>query len=213
MGDDTELRLGRTLADRIVRVGPRTVSAERLIAGADVLCACSGGPGFAPGLIRRALADETVPVAAQIDPYVELTRDGELGLMFPPGDAVTLAGQIKRLTEHPALRRDLRGRAKGSIAAVEDVAAGFERLYRTVCARRHDESGNRGAATEGLSPPRDPRRPAHAHRPLIRLRDPGRDAAVDGARGAVWGRSRSPTTTRSRARSPRARSPTSSGSR
>ena len=143
MGDDTELRLGRTLADRIVRVGPRTVSAERLIAGADILCACSGGPGFAPGLIRRALANETVPVAAQIDPYVDVTRDGELGLMFPPGDAVTLAGQIKRLTEHPALRRDLRGRAKGSIAAVEDVAAGFERLYRTVCARRHDESGNR----------------------------------------------------------------------
>jgi len=137
----TELRVSRILRDRIHVVGPADASAAQVIAGADVLCACSGGPSVAPGLIRKALANNTVPVAAHIDPYIELTADGELGLLFPPGDAITLAGQLERLAVSPDLRRDLTKRGPKAVAEWPAVASRFEEIYRRIAARRHDPRG------------------------------------------------------------------------
>ena len=142
IADDAELRLGRNLSERVARVGPDDASADRLIAGADLLCACSGGPGSSPGLVRKALANGTVPVVAQIEPYADLAQEGELGLLFPAGDAVTLAGQIERLAAHPTLQRDLRRRAEGTVAGIDEVADRFERIYLGICERRHDPRGN-----------------------------------------------------------------------
>ena len=56
----------------------------------------------------------------------------------------------------------------------------------------------------------DRRRPAHAHRPLGRLRDAGRGAAGNRARNRDSARSPSPTTTRSQARSTPPRRPPAS---
>jgi hypothetical protein len=138
----TELRISRLLSDRIHSVGPGDATAAEVIAGADVLCACSGGPGVAPGLIRKALANGTVPVASHIDPYEELTRDGELGLLFPAGDAITLAGQLERLASTPALRRDLAAAAKGAAGGWGAVVDSFEGIYERLAERRHDPRGN-----------------------------------------------------------------------
>jgi predicted metal-dependent phosphoesterase TrpH/glycosyltransferase involved in cell wall biosynthesis len=138
----TELRLSRVLRDRIHQVGPGAAAADAVIAGADVLCACSGGPHAAPALIRKALANGTVPVVSHIDPYEELAADGELGLLFPPGDAITLAGQLERLTGGAALRRDLARGATRSVASWDDVAGRFETIYRGLAERRHDPRGN-----------------------------------------------------------------------
>jgi predicted metal-dependent phosphoesterase TrpH/glycosyltransferase involved in cell wall biosynthesis len=137
----TELRISRLLRDRIHRVGPGDATPAQLVAGADVLCACSGGPGVAPGLIRKALANGTVPVASHVNPYTELTGDGEVGLLFPPGDAITLAGQLERLAGSAALRRDL---VRGASRAVDDwvtVAHRFESIYERLAERRHDPRG------------------------------------------------------------------------
>jgi predicted metal-dependent phosphoesterase TrpH/glycosyltransferase involved in cell wall biosynthesis len=140
--EPTELRLGRALRDRVHRVGPGESEPERLIAAADVLCACSGGPDAAPGLIRKALATGTVPVTSQIDPYVELTGDGEAGLLFPPGDAITLAGQLERLLSGSGPRLEIGRRARARVQRWDAVTGQLERGYRRVAARRHDPAGD-----------------------------------------------------------------------
>jgi predicted metal-dependent phosphoesterase TrpH/glycosyltransferase involved in cell wall biosynthesis len=138
----TDLRLSRALRDRVRIVGPSDAERERVIAGADVLCACSGGPIAVPGLIRAALANGTVPVASHIPPYAELTRDGELGLLFQPGDAITLAGQLSRLAGSAALRRELISGARATVDDWATIGDRFEQVYRRISGRRHDPRGN-----------------------------------------------------------------------
>ena len=75
--------------------------------------------------------------------YNELTRDGEIGLLFPPGDAITLAGQLERLLASAALRRELRRARRAARSATgATVADQVEEIYERVCARRHDPRGN-----------------------------------------------------------------------
>ena len=136
------MRLARRLRDRVHVLGPRQATPEELIAGADVLCAASGGPRTAPGLLRKALASRTVPVASQLPLYRELVADGERGLLFPAGDAFTLAGQMQRLIAEPGLRVDLLKGAKGAVRDWDAVVDQVEETYRGICARRHDPAGN-----------------------------------------------------------------------
>ena len=140
--DGTEVRIAQRLRDRVRVVRPGDCTPEALVAGADVLVAASGGPRLAPGLIRAALASRTVPVCSQLPLYTELTRDGEIGLLFQPGDAITLAGQLERLLKSSALRRELRTKARGAVRDWSAVADQVEEIYRRTCARRHDPRGN-----------------------------------------------------------------------
>ncbi len=138
----TELRLSQRLRDRVHIVRAGEASPEALIAGADVVCAASGGPRVSPGLIRMALASGAVPVVSQIALYSELIADGDRGLLFPPGDAITLAGQLERLVADESLRRDLVGRAGGAIRDWSSVADQLDGIYARIAARRHDPRGN-----------------------------------------------------------------------
>ena len=202
-----EVRIARRLRDRVHLVGPREASPEELIAGADVACVASGGPRLAPGLVRKALATGTVPVASRLSIYEELTGDGERGLLFPPGDAVTLAGQLERLIAEPRLR----GRA-GSRRARRDPPTGersptssrtstcrFARAATIPAATRPCAGDSRGGARFTSTSTCTPTTRRIAPR---RSRSCWRQPVIAG-----WARSRSPTTTRSRARSPRVRSP------
>ncbi|MGE5636890.1 MAG: PHP domain-containing protein, partial [Nocardioidaceae bacterium] len=96
-----------------------------------------------PQLLLRALAGGAVPVAARLSQDEEALRDGELGLLFEPRDADTLAAQLARLLSEPELADGFARR----IAAVHPelewsrVAAEYERLYAEVAARRHDPDG------------------------------------------------------------------------
>jgi hypothetical protein len=110
--EPTELRLGRALRDRVQRVGPRETEPERLIAGADVLCACSGGPSAAPGLIRKALATGT------------------------------LAGQLERLLSGAGPRGHLPRGAGSRVPGWDAVADGVESTYARLAARRLDPRGD-----------------------------------------------------------------------
>jgi predicted metal-dependent phosphoesterase TrpH len=83
-----------------------------------------------------------VPVASQLPVYRELVGDGERGLLFPPGDAFTLAGQLERLVAEPGLRTDLLKGARGSVRDWGAVTDQVEEIYRSICARRHDPAGN-----------------------------------------------------------------------
>jgi len=135
-------RLSRRLSERVTAVGPADGSPDELIASADVLCVASGGSRPAPGLVRQALASGTVPVVSHLPIYEELTEDGELGLMFPPGDAITLAGQLARLIAEPSLREQLGRRGPRSIGGWSATADQLEEIYERVRARRHDPHGD-----------------------------------------------------------------------
>jgi predicted metal-dependent phosphoesterase TrpH/glycosyltransferase involved in cell wall biosynthesis len=141
-GDSTELRLAHGLRDRVRIVRPGEASPESLIAAADVLCVASGGSRVAPGLVRQALACGAVPVASQIALYDELLADGERGLLFPPGDTITLAGQLERLLASPVLRRQLARKGRGAVRDWGAVTDQVEQIYARVAARRHDSRGN-----------------------------------------------------------------------
>jgi predicted metal-dependent phosphoesterase TrpH/glycosyltransferase involved in cell wall biosynthesis len=141
--DAGEVRIAKRLRGRVRVLGPREASPEDLIASADVVCAASGGPQAAPGLVRAGLASGTVPVASRLPLYEELTADGQRGLLFPPGDAVTLAGQLERLIRDPRLRMELARAGRDSVRDWDSTIDKVEEIYARLCARRHDPDGNR----------------------------------------------------------------------
>jgi predicted metal-dependent phosphoesterase TrpH/glycosyltransferase involved in cell wall biosynthesis len=140
--DGGEVRVGRRLRERIAALGPRQASPAELIAGADVVCVASGGPRVAPGLVRKGLGLGAVPVASQLPLYEELTGDGQRGLLFPPGDAITLAGQLERLIREPRLRRELTRAGRDSTRDWEATTDQVEEIYQRLCARRHEGGGD-----------------------------------------------------------------------
>ena len=136
-------RLNRKLRERVRVLRPADVEPEELIAGADIVCAASGGPRPAPSLIRGAFAAGAVPVAAQIAPYEELiSEDGKCGYVFPPGDSITLAGQIERLLRDDALRARMAKSSSGLTRTYAEVGDQLEDIYGRMIARRHDPRGN-----------------------------------------------------------------------
>jgi predicted metal-dependent phosphoesterase TrpH/glycosyltransferase involved in cell wall biosynthesis len=137
-----DLRTSQRLRERIRAVGPGAGLPESVIAAADVLCVASGGPRAAPRLLRTALATGTVTVASHLDVYEELLGDGERGLLFPVGDAITLAGQLARLLEDPGLRGRLASSGHRGVRDWGAVADQLEATYERVAARRHDPRGN-----------------------------------------------------------------------
>ena len=140
--DEGDIRIARRLRDRVRVLGPRETQTDELIAAADVVCVASGGPRAAPTLVRTALGSGTVPVASDLPIYGELTGDGQRGLLFPPGDVLTLAGQLERLIGEPRLRAELVRGARGAIRDWDEVTDQVEEIYRRLCARRHDPHGN-----------------------------------------------------------------------
>jgi predicted metal-dependent phosphoesterase TrpH len=92
------------------------------------------------------MAGGAVPLVARLPQYEELLRDGELGLLFEPRDALTLAAQLERLLRDSKL-------LKGYTDAIADaradldwsrVADEFEALYERVASRRHASDGQPG---------------------------------------------------------------------
>jgi predicted metal-dependent phosphoesterase TrpH/glycosyltransferase involved in cell wall biosynthesis len=135
--------LPRAIRDRVRFVGPEHGSEAQHLAAADVVVAASNGVAPAPQLLLRAMAGGAVPVASRLPVYEEVLRDGDLGLLFEPRDADTLAAQITRLMREPGLRSDL----ARNVAGIRDdlqwsrAADEFEDLYAQVAARRHSREG------------------------------------------------------------------------
>jgi predicted metal-dependent phosphoesterase TrpH/glycosyltransferase involved in cell wall biosynthesis len=143
--DGGEPRMSRRLRERVHVLGPRSARPEELIAAADVVCVASGGPRAAPGLIRAGLGSGTIPVASHLPLYEELTREGETGLLFPPGDAITLAGQLERLATDDVLAKRLRAAASGATRDWAATTDQVEEIYARTTARRHDPAGDEAA--------------------------------------------------------------------
>jgi glycosyltransferase involved in cell wall biosynthesis len=140
------ISLPRRLRDRVSLVGPADGSEAQHLARAQVAVAASHGAAPAPQLVLRALAGGAVPVVSRLPQYEEALTDGELGLLFEPRDALTLAAQLERLITDPEL---LEGYQR-KIAAAHDslgwsrVADEFEDLFERIAARRHSANGRPG---------------------------------------------------------------------
>ena len=113
-----------------------------MIAASDVVCLASGGPRPAPSLIQHAFSARAIPVAARIDAYAELVGEEETGLMFPPGDVITLSGQLQRLLTQDQLRSRLARASAARARSWSDVADDLEVIYERLCSLRHDPEGS-----------------------------------------------------------------------
>jgi len=106
-------RLG--LSDRLFFLGQRP-SAVEFAAAVDVGVCSSDSEGLSNAILE--LQAGGVPmVATRTGGNPELVREGETGLLFPPGDARGLADGVTRLLGDPALARQLGARARAEVAA------------------------------------------------------------------------------------------------
>ena len=139
------ISLSRRLRERVSLAGPADGSEAQHLARATIAVAASSGTAPAPQLVLRALAGGAVPVVTRLPQYEEALREGELGLLFEPRDALTLSAQLERLVSDPALVGGYARRIEAVHPQLEwsRTADGFEALFEEIAARRH---GN-GSAT------------------------------------------------------------------
>lgn len=132
--------LSKRMRERVSFAGRNDGGIDEHLAAADIAIAASAGVAPSPGYVTRAVASGAVPLASSLPPYIEALQDGELGLLFEPGNAEALAAQLDRLIVDSELRARLHAAAAEHAAANtwDHVAARFERIYREVSARRHD---------------------------------------------------------------------------
>ena len=135
--------LSRRMRERVTLAGPADGSEAQYLARATIAVAASAGSAPAPQLVLRSMAGGAVPVVSRLPQYEELLREGELGPLFEPRDALTLAAQLERLLRDPKL---LSGYSDAIRAARQDIdwsraADEFEELYERIAARRHDADG------------------------------------------------------------------------
>jgi predicted metal-dependent phosphoesterase TrpH/glycosyltransferase involved in cell wall biosynthesis len=135
--------LARAIRDRVRFVGPASGSQAQHMAAADLVVGASNGVAPAPQMLLRAMGGGAVPVASRLPLYEEVLDDGELGLLFEPRDADTLAAQLARLVGDTELRGELAARVAERHESLNwsRVADEFEALYRELAARRHDPEG------------------------------------------------------------------------
>ncbi|MBM4355884.1 MAG: glycosyltransferase family 4 protein [Deltaproteobacteria bacterium] len=108
----------------------------------------STGEGL-PRVLLEGMAAGLVPVVSRVGGMPDLVRDGENGLVFPPGDAEALARCLRSLANNPKLCARLSARARKAaarytfpqLARLLDIrlrAVGIEhRLERPRFLRRH----------------------------------------------------------------------------
>jgi glycosyltransferase involved in cell wall biosynthesis len=133
--------LSRRLRERVRLAGPADGSEAQHLARATIAVAASAGAAPAPQLVLRALAGGAVPVVSRLPQYEESLRDGELGLLFEPRDALTLAAQLERLVSEPELVEHFAGRIAEARPDLEwsRVAEEFEALFEEIAGRRHGD--------------------------------------------------------------------------
>ena len=105
-------------AGRIAFLGSRTRDeALRIVAGAEAALLSSAWENL-PHAAVEALAVGVPVVSTAVGGVPEIVRDGENGLLVPPGRPDALAAAISRILEEPGLRNRLAARAKPSVAGL-----------------------------------------------------------------------------------------------
>jgi len=122
---------------------PSGVIVARNVQHAQVMAAwagCSVGivpsvwPDPCPQVTMEAMAMAKPLVASATGGLTDLVRDGESGLLVPPGDAAALRDAVQRLIDEPALgaRMGEAGRARAGRYMASTVVTEIERIYEEV---------------------------------------------------------------------------------
>jgi len=98
----------------------------RLFRAADAALLSSAWENF-PHAVVEALAVGCPVIATAVGGIPEVVRDGENGLLVPPGDPEALAGALRRFFDDDELRRRLAAAASESVAAYTEEAV-FTRI-------------------------------------------------------------------------------------
>ncbi|MBA3787777.1 MAG: glycosyltransferase family 4 protein [Actinobacteria bacterium] len=134
-----ERRAGQLdLGERVHFLGPRTrFEVLELFRAADASVLSSAWENF-PHTLVEALAVGTPVVATAVGGVPEIVRDGENGLLVPPGDPLALAAALRRYLEDPELQERLRSAAAPSVEHLrpERIYGRLEELLTQVASRR-----------------------------------------------------------------------------
>ncbi|GIU93845.1 MAG: glycosyl transferase family 1 [Gaiellaceae bacterium] len=142
-GDGPELEEARAEAQRL-RLDDRVrflgaldrQGVLTLFRAADASLISSTWENF-PHTVVESLAVGTPVVATAVGGVAEIVRDGENGLLAPPGDVEALARAIRRIVADPMLRERLAACAPASVAelAPERVYGRLEEILREAARR------------------------------------------------------------------------------
>lgn len=89
-------------------------------------------PSFAEGVpvvLMEAMASRLPVIAPRVAGVAELVRDGESGLVIPPGDSGILARAILTLLDDPERRARMGAAGRAAVAAGYDIATEAGRLH------------------------------------------------------------------------------------
>lgn len=128
--------LARWQAEGAVEWLGRRDDVAALYRGAHVACLPSRREGL-PKALLEAAASGLPLVATDVPGCRELVRDGDTGLLVPPGDVPALAAAIGRLVDDPALARRLGAGARRMVDeefSMARVAGETLALYRRMLA-------------------------------------------------------------------------------
>jgi glycosyltransferase involved in cell wall biosynthesis len=100
-------------------------------AAADLIACPSVWPEPFPGVVVEAMAARRPVVGSRVGGIPEQVRDGETGLLVPPGDPAALAAAIVACAENDERRRAYgrHGRAQVEALTWDKTAATIHRLY------------------------------------------------------------------------------------
>jgi glycosyltransferase involved in cell wall biosynthesis len=136
--------LARALRDRVTFTGADERPESDALATADIAVLASDGDRAAPGTLVRALGAGALVVASRLPVYEEILGEGDLGSLFEPGEAQTLAAHLERLISDPGTL----GHASEASAQLGDrlawdrVAGELEDVYSELADRRHVDPGD-----------------------------------------------------------------------
>jgi glycosyltransferase involved in cell wall biosynthesis len=102
-----------------------------ILALSDLFVLSSRWEGM-PNAILEAMAAGLPVLATRVDGTVDVVRDGETGVLVPPGDDRALAAALLALGRDPARRRALGAAGRRRIDeaySIDRFVDGFERLY------------------------------------------------------------------------------------
>lgn len=131
------------LAAKVTVTGPREDAVD-LIAAADVFTLTSNSEAL-PLVLLEAMLGRTAIVATDVGGVRDLVRDGETGLLVPPGDAAAVQRAIARLFDDGALRSRLVEQAKAFVdSTCSEVAmvVAYRRVYDEALERRRARAAN-----------------------------------------------------------------------
>jgi glycosyltransferase involved in cell wall biosynthesis len=138
-----EAELAARSLDRRARLLGERDDVPELLSGADVFVLASRSEGL-PLSVIEAMAAGLPVVASDVGGLRELVRDGETGVLVPPGDPAALADALRPLLIDHELRRRLGRAGRERAKALFDLSA-----FR----RAHLELYRRELAAAGVSAP------------------------------------------------------------